>query len=200
MNKLLYLLPLYRLLNTNLLAVEPPSNGALIFTEHGSCLVSTYTKSSYSHIAIILYEPGVPIVFEAKPGGTIKSTYAKFQVSATSVKSNGGRQVALWIMEPKHPYSEAELDAMLDRANAAIGTPYSVIPTLFGRDQNTLQCAQYVSKILEAGPRFWFRSPKFQTPATLLSIVKPGYEPMALLKRTTPRTPTIFERVLSITK
>ncbi len=200
MNKLLSLIPICWLVNTTVLAVEPPPNGALIFTEHGSCLVSSYTKSSYSHVAILLYERGVPIVFEAKPGGTLKSTYAKFLATATSAKSNGGRQAALWLMEPKHPYSKAELDAMLDTANAALGTPYSVIPTLFGSDQNTLQCAQYVSNILEAGPRFWFRATKFQTPSSLLGIVKPGYKPMTLIKRAIPRGPTFFERVMNITK
>lgn len=200
MNNLLYVFPLLWLVTTPILAVEPPANGTLIFTEHGSCLVSTYTKSSYSHVAIILYERGVPVVFEAKPGGTIKSTYANFLLTATRVKPTVGKQVALWITEPKHPYTKAELNAMLDTANAAIGTPYSVIPTLFGSDQNTLQCAQYVSKVLASGPRFWFRSPKFQTPASLLGIVRPGYEPLALIKRTVPQTPTILGRVISLAK
>ena len=44
-------------------AAPQPGKMALIFTENGNCLVSVYTKSTYSHVAIVLYESGEPIVF-----------------------------------------------------------------------------------------------------------------------------------------
>ena len=200
MIKSLYLLAFCAILQSNVIAVEPPANGALIFTESGSCLVSTYTKSTYSHVAIILYERGIPIVFEAKPGGTIKSTYASYLRTAVTTNWNQGKRVAFWLMNPKHPYSKNEINAMLDKANNELGTPYSVIPTLLGNEQHTLQCSQYVSLILQTSPRFWFRAPKYQTPSTLLGIVKPGYKPMYLVKQITPAPSSIIERLNKLLK
>ena len=200
MIKSLYLLVVYGILQSSVIAVEPPANGALIFTEHGSCLVSTYTKSTYSHVAIILYERGIPIVFEAKPGGTIKSTYASYLHTAVQMKANEGKSISLWLMNPKHPYSRKEINAMLDKANDELGTPYSVIPTLLGNELHTLQCSQFVSLILQTSPRFWFRSPKYQTPSSLLGIAKPGYKPMSLVKQFTSKSSSLFQRLQQLIK
>ena len=174
---------------------EAPENGALIYTENGSCLVSTYTNSTYSHVAIVLYEQGEPVVFEAKPGGVTKSTYERYLKAATAAKLTDGKPVSLWLMNPRHAYTNQESSKMLDLANQRIGTPYSVIPTITGRNQTTLQCAQYVSTILQTTPRFWFKAPKYQTPATLLKIVKPGYHPMSLLHKTSITNPSLLQKV-----
>ena len=181
-------------------AAELPANGALIYTENGSCLVSTYTNSTYSHVAIVLYERGNAVVFEAKPGGVTKSTYQQYLKTAATAKLNDGNPVTLWLMNPKHAYNKQDLTSMLDAANQAIGTPYSVIPTITGRSQSTLQCAQYVSSILQTTPRFWFKSPKYQTPATLLNIAKPGYHPMSLLQRSPVSTPSFMQKFSSFFK
>lgn len=174
---------------------EPPANGALIYTENGSCLVSTYTNSTYSHVAIVLYERGEPVVFEAKPGGVTKSTYQRYLKTAATAKLNDGNPMSLWLMNPRHAYTKQELSKMLDLANQALGTPYSVIPTITGRNQSTLQCAQFVSTILQTTPRFWFKSPKYQTPATLLKIAKPGYHPMSLLHKSSVTNPSFLQKV-----
>ena len=184
----------------NVSGAERPANGALIYTENGSCLVSTYTKSTYSHVAIVLYERGNPVVFEAKPGGVTKSTYEQYLKTAATAKLNDGKPVTLWLMNPRHAYNKHDLTTMLDAANQALGTPYSVIPTITGRNQSTLQCAQYVSSILQTTPRFWFKSPKYQTPATLLKIAKPGYHPMVLLQRSPVTAPSFLQRVSSFFK
>jgi len=181
-------------------AEERPANGSLIYTENGSCLVSTYTKSTYSHVAIVLYERGYPVVFEAKPGGVVKSTYEQYLKTAATAKLNDGKPVTLWLMNPRHAYNKHDLTTMLDAANQALGTPYSVIPTMTGHNQSTLQCAQYVSSILQTTPRFWFKSPKYQTPATLLKIAKPGYHPMVLLQRSPVTDPSFLQRVSSFFK
>ena len=181
-------------------AADHPANGALIYTENGSSLVSAYTKSTYSHVAIVLYERGNAVVFEAKPGGVTKSRYEQYLKTAATAKLNDGKPVTLWLMNPRHAFNTHDLTNMLDEANAAIGTPYSVIPTLTGRNQSTLQCAQYVSSILQTTPRFSFRAPKYQTPATLLKIAKPGYHPMALLQRSPVTAPSFLQRVSSFFK
>ena len=158
-----------------------PANGSLIYTENGSCLVSAYTKSSYSHVAIVLYEQDEPVVFEAKPGGVTKQKYRIFIQQAATAKVNGGKTVRLWISNPRIPYSKQETTRMLTLANSKLGTPYSILPTLVGKSMNTQQCAQYVSTVLESTPRFWFKDTKYQTPTTLLQIARPGYSPLSLI-------------------
>ncbi|MBA62952.1 MAG: hypothetical protein CMJ76_11360 [Planctomycetaceae bacterium] len=195
MSRLLSLIIMYVLLQSAASAYDKPANGALIFTEHGSSLVSTYTKSSFSHVAIVLYERGMPIVFEAKPGGVTKSTYGNYLKTAKVAKIIDTDEVTLWLTNPRQPYSEIEIRKMLNMANAKLGTRYSIIPTLTAWDQPTLQCAQYVSIVLQTGPRFWFRSPKSQTPTTLLRIAKPGYQPMQLVHQEETSNTSFFSRI-----
>ncbi len=177
-----------------------PQNGALIFTENGSCLVNAYTKSTYSHVAIVLYEYGEAIVFEAKPGGVIKSKYEQYLVDATAGKFNNGESVKLWLMNPRIEYRKVESNPMLDYANKELGTPYSVLPTVTGRTLNTQQCAQYVSSVLETTPRFWFRDCKYQTPATLLRIARPGYGAMELIAERKSESNSLFSRLFTAWK
>ena len=177
-----------------------PTNGTLIFTEHGSCFVSAYTKSSYSHVGIILYERGQPVVFEAKPGGVTKSRYMDYIKASSTPRLFLNKPISLWLMSPRQPYSKSEVRKMLDKANSKLGTPYSVIPTLTGRKQSTLQCAQYVSIILETSPRFWFKSPQYQTPSTLLRIAKRGYRPLRLIDRATNSGASLLQPMQQLIK
>lgn len=181
-------------------APPTPENGALIFTENGSSLVSAYTKSTYSHVALVLYESGVPIVFEAKPGGVIKTKYERYLATATAGKLNNGESVRLWLMNPRIDYRKGELNPMLVYANQELGTPYSVLPTVTGKNLNTYQCAQYVSTILETTPRFWFRDCKYQTPATLLRIARPGYGSMHLIAERKSEASSVFARIFGAWK
>lgn len=181
-------------------APPTPENGALIFTENGSCLVSAYTKSTYSHVALVLYESGEPIVFEAKPGGVIKTKYERYLATATAGKLNNGESVRLWLMNPRIDYRQGELHPMLVYANQELGTPYSVLPTVTGKTLNTQQCAQYVSSILETTPRFWFRDCKYQTPATLLRIARPGYGSMHLILERKSESSSVFARIFAAWK
>ena len=187
---------------TLLVSAAPPTpeNGALIFTENGSCLVSAYTKSTYSHVALVLYESGEPIVFEAKPGGVIKTKYERYLATATAGKLNNGESVRLWLMNPRIDYRQGELHPMLVYANQELGTPYSVLPTVTGKTLNTQQCAQYVSSILETTPRFWFRDCKYQTPATLLRIARPGYGSMHLIVERKSESSSVFARIFAAWK
>ena len=181
-------------------APPTPENGALIFTENGSCLVSAYTKSTYSHVALVLYESGEPIVFEAKPGGVIKTKYERYLATVTAGKLNNGESVRLWLMNPRIDYRQGELHPMLVYANQELGTPYSVLPTVTGKTLNTQQCAQYVSSILETTPRFWFRDCKYQTPATLLRIARPGYGSMHLIVERKSKSSSVFARIFAAWK
>ena len=151
-------------------------------------------------MGIILYERGEPVVFEAKPGGVTKSRYMDYINQSNTPQLLLDRQISLWLMSPRQAYSSSEVRRMLDKANSELGTPYSVIPTLTGRKQSTLQCAQYISLILETSPRFWFKSPQYQTPSTLLRIAKPGYRPLRLINRPTNSSASPHQQVRQLLK
>jgi len=144
-----------------------PLDGSVIFCSDGflSKPIAKHTGSSISHTAIILYEGGKPIVFEAtwpRVKRTPLDEYIK-QLEHHKRKRPGFNWV---ILQPKQKYTDTELESMKRYARSQLGRPYMLRGWWKGREVRGIFCSQYVGNVLEKSGRIISANYK-ETPISL---------------------------------
>lgn len=140
-------------MNTALLVaitvLTAPSDGSLLFLENSNPVVKSHTRSSITHVAIVLYEDGEPWVYEAEPPRVKR---IKFDEYIKEVKKLRRRcpKLKMWTADPSD-WEIIDIEAMKKYADSQVGRKYSIGSWVKNRPSRGIHCGEYVLYILEKG-------------------------------------------------
>jgi len=154
-----------------------PLDGSLIFLENCKYIVEAYTDSSTSHTAIIMYEDGVPYVYEAEPPKVHRMTLEDYNKELATLNRDRkeDRQIKAFIMQPDNPYSTAELEKMKSFLDNELNRKYSIKGIVRKRPSDGTHCSQLATNFLNNSARYKIERPYAVSPATLRFLVKKTY-------------------------
>ena len=137
------------------------STGSLLFSQ-GDCLaIKTFTRSPFTHVAVIVARTGQPTwVYDSQNGvGVRKSLLAEYM---TLVEGT-----VVTILTPVRPFAGEEENQLVGSLEQALGTPYGVVHHLTGRRAAGMHCAEYLTDALIAAERIVAECPPRVSPASL---------------------------------
>jgi hypothetical protein len=122
-------------------------DGSVLFWKGGPLArpVLKRTGSDISHAAIILYEGSVPYLYEAVPPCVRRVRIDQYEREMQTKAASSRRPFTWFIMEPKEPYTLAQLDAMKRHADSQIGRRYMLRGWLRGVEARGIFCSEFVS-------------------------------------------------------
>ena len=148
-----------------------PPDGSTIFW-HGGFMVGPifkHTGSRLTHVAIILYKDGKPMVYEAAPPKVHKVPLDEYIQHLRDLEARPfwRRRCFCWfIVEPKKPYKASSLVSMKIYAESQMGRPYMLRGWWLNRETKGIFCSQYVGNIIEKSGRIKSRNYK-ESPVSL---------------------------------
>lgn len=113
-------------------------NGSLLFVEGGNQIVMSHTKSIYSHVAFLFHDTSKLCVYEAVKPKIRKITWEEYQ---DEIK-NDPRKMSLWIMEPKQPFLDEEINKIKSYCEQQIGRPYSIGSYISATEKRGIHCGE----------------------------------------------------------
>jgi hypothetical protein len=162
-----------------------PADGSLIVLRDSNVLVSGYTQSSWTHVAMILEDDGQSWVFESAPGFVRKIPLVEFLLRVAPSGSPGTAHAQrVYYLSPKKPFSAGEILAMKEFAVRQIGRRYSVKGILRGQSVEGMSCAQFVAATLQQTGRIRFPQTFNQTPSSVLQHTRELYTGMSPVRMT----------------
>lgn len=163
------------ILATALLGSFP--DGSLLFVEGGNRFVENETGSSYTHVAMIFNVNGKPWVFEADEPKVRKMPLTAYirEVEKENVKNN--RQMKLWLMKPKIPYSRDEVRKMRTYLKSQMNRKYSIWSYVQGEASEGIHCGELTSRTLKRGGFILGGNCCRQYPGGILYKAQRKYEP-----------------------
>lgn len=140
--------------------------GTLLFSK-GDCLaVRIYTKSAYTHVAMVVMRNGEPVVYDSMNGTGARCLTLKNYL-------NTQRPATIHLFQPQTPFNTsmaANYERYLDQK---LGTPYSIRHHLTGNRATGIHCAEYAIDALSACNLMKANAPAKVSPASLVTgIVK----------------------------
>jgi hypothetical protein len=157
-----------------------PPDGSVIFWENGFLVrpIERATGSDLVHVAIILYEDGIPYVYEATWPRVQKMTYVDYIQHLESIKQRP-HLIKLgfkwFILQPIEPYTFDQLDAMKKYARSQLGREYMMRGYWKNREVRGIMCSQYVSLIIAKSGRI--KSANFkESPISLRKKIQDLYK------------------------
>ena len=141
-------------MNTTLLAVAltiltAPPDGSLLFLENSNPAVKHHTKSSITHVAIVLYEDGEAWVYEAEPPEVKRKKFSEYIKEIKKLRRIRPR-LKVWTADP-FDWETVDLEAMKKYADSQLGRKYSIASWLRNRPSRGIHCGEYVLYVLEKG-------------------------------------------------
>jgi len=134
------------LMPSQLFAIE---NGTLLFVENGQNLVECYTKSSYSHVAIVLDD----CVYEAELPEVKKYTVQEWFTNIGKYNDGKGSPALVEIQAPDKPYTKEELGKMKVFLESQVGRRYSIRGYLRKIPGTGIHCSEMCATALESSGR-----------------------------------------------
>lgn len=133
-------------------------DGTLLFVENGQNLVECYTKSSYSHVAIVIDGQ----VYQAEPPRIRKEPVLDWFTNIAKYNEGSGSPALVVVMAPDKPYSKEEIAKMREFLESQVGRRYSIRGYLRKVPGDGIHCAEMCSGALEASGRFDFSEENFK--------------------------------------
>ena len=121
-------------------------DGSLLLASGGHAAVRIYTRSPYSHVAIIFRERGRYWVYEANPDHGVRRIPLD-----VLLRTDQGDRVKLWLSQPRRKLSQDQVRRMHAYAKSQLGRPYSIQSLIPGRLAEGVHCSELVSRILSVG-------------------------------------------------
>lgn len=134
----------------------PPSGTLLCFDNFGKMwqegILYGFAGSQLSHVAIVLWENDIPLVFEAYPPVVRRLSWVSYVEAAVgtwahcpSILKQGGLK-AFAIKPPEDLISDTQFDMMWEVANRHLGEPYKLLWNYF-RGTIDWHCSEYCDAI-----------------------------------------------------
>jgi hypothetical protein len=151
-------------------ADKPGNNlkdGTVIVWENGNYLnhIQAITGSNKTHAAIILYEDGMPYVYEASRPDVHRYPLASYY---EIIEEHYERlpKLKVYFIEPKKEYTKEELIKMKIYANDQLGRAFGVGSYFSRRSLITIHCGEYVGNVIGKSGRIDSLGP-IETPKTI---------------------------------
>lgn len=126
-----------------------PVDGSLLYIENGNRVVQQHTDSTVTHVAIILIENDVPIVYEATPPRVRKIALSEYYREIDKINTHKRTKLKVWISDPKTPITAAQHDQMKQYLEKQIGRKYSISSYVNQRPGKGIHCCELVGQALE---------------------------------------------------
>jgi hypothetical protein len=155
-------------------------DGSVVFIRGGTLIgpIYRYTDSTLTHAAIILYSGMEPWVYEAAPPRVHKQLLTQYLVELRlkEQKERMQRKHMSWfLMQPRIPYTQRELEAMKWYAESQLGRPYMIRGWWKGHEVRGVFCSQYVGDVIEQSGKI--QSSHFrESPGNLHKKLAPFYQ------------------------
>lgn len=136
--------------------------GTLLFSK-GDCLaVRIYTKSAYTHVAMVVMRNGEPVVYDSMNGIGARCLTLKNYL-------NTQRPATIHIFQPKTAFNESMTTQYERYLDQKLGTPYSIRHHLTGSRAKGIHCAEYAIDALSACHLMKAKAPAKVSPASLVT-------------------------------
>lgn len=160
------------------LGVEAPPDGTLLFLENCNRFVELYTGSPIGHVAVVLRDGGTAYVYEATPDRVRRMTVAEYYADLARTSHDRGREIKVWMLTPKAPYSAEQLERMRRYGDQHIQRRYSIANYFNQKEGDGCHCAEFTANVLNEGRCCErFKDPFRETPAKLLETLAAGHLP-----------------------
>lgn len=129
-------------------------DGSVIFWRHGPLYRPIYhnTHSDLTHAAVILYQNGIPWVYEATIPRVHKMPLAEYRTTIQETLRKHP-QMSWFIMQPTNRYLKCELVPMKVYAESQLGRRYMLRGWWKEREVRGIFCSQFAGNTLEKSGR-----------------------------------------------
>ncbi|MBX3436182.1 MAG: hypothetical protein KF861_01740 [Planctomycetaceae bacterium] len=139
-------------------------DGTLLFST-GDCLaVRIYTKSPYTHVAVVMREDGEPHVYDSMNGAGVRR-------QSLSDYLHSQRSDCMHIFHPRRSLTPEQSRGLREALDSQLGRPYAVKHHLTGARCEGLHCAEYTTDALMAIKLIHAERPSKVSPASLVEGV-----------------------------
>ncbi len=124
-------------------------DGSVIFWQGGmlSKPILRRTDSDLTHAAIVLYQDGVPFVYEAVPPRVHKVPLSEYRQMMEEESHH--RHPKLWfVMQPMDWFTPSQLTAMKNYAESQLGRPYMLRGWWKGYEVRGVFCSELIADII----------------------------------------------------
>jgi len=135
-------------------------SGDMLFVQNSHNLVECYTKSSFSHVAVVVKYGDKTWVYEAEPPVVKRYTIEEWLTAMGDYNTSHPQSPALvTVVTPNRPYSDAEVSKMKEFLETQVGRRYSVRGYLRNVQTNGTHCSEMCAAAIEATGRRDFSAP-----------------------------------------
>jgi hypothetical protein len=131
-------------------------DGSLLVLENSNKPVIAYTKSTITHVAVILLRDDMPWVYEATPAKVRRVRLASYYDEIAELDARRKDKTRVWLLQPKRPYAAADLKSMKTYMESQLDRRYSVKGYVRGKQSDGIHCAEFASSALAKTSRFEF--------------------------------------------
>ena len=142
-------------------------DGTVLVLRDSNAVVSAVTGSRITHVAIVFQVSGVPTVYEATPGRVRRLALEPYLKEIAIMNERRRQPMTVYAMAPRRDYSEADIGAMRQVADDALGRRYSVKGYVKEQPSAGVHCSEYASQVLSASACHSMRSCHRMTPIKL---------------------------------
>lgn len=124
-------------------------DGSVIFWQGGLLAkpILRHTDSDLTHAAIVLYQEGVPFVYEAVPPKVHKVPLSEY-LQLMADEKQGRHPKFCWVMQPMDWYTPAELAATKAYAESQLGRPYMLRGWWKEHEVRGVFCSELIADII----------------------------------------------------
>ena len=169
-------------------AIAAIPDGSLLVLRNSNKPVAVATDSQITHVAIVFNHGGTEWVYEATPAKVRQLRLAEYRRELGELNRDRNQPVRVSVLEPKSPYSEAQVARMRTHVASQIGRRYSVKSYVRGKEFDGIHCAHLAAATLAASGRFQFAEPYAISPSELIAKIGPLHKPPVSLAVETRET------------
>ena len=135
--------------------------GTLLFSQ-GDCLaVKVFSKSSYTHVAVVVKEKEKILVYDSAKGSGVRKSTLKEYLSYL------GRD-DVHLFHPRKEFTAYRTKALQKYLDSEIGREYGVRHHVTGEESDGIHCAEYAVSALMAARLMHANNPAKVSPASLV--------------------------------
>jgi len=123
-------------------------DGALLFVDHGSRIVECYTDSPTTHVAVVMYEDGVPYVYEAEPPKVRRYRLTEWFEQYGRQNEGSKRKAIITIFGSKSEDSSSELARKKEYLDDQVGRRYSLRGYIRRIPGDGIHCSEMTAEML----------------------------------------------------
>ena len=155
-------------------------DGSVLFWENSRLVkpILHHTGSDITHAAVILYRGTEPYVYEAVPPrvhAVPLDEYKKHMEEKSQRPALEKRDFRWFTMQPRVPYTIAELAAMKAHADSQLGRPYMIRAWAKEHEIKGVFCSEYAGDVIEKSDRIE-SAHTHESPGSLHDKLLPIYE------------------------